>query len=280
MKWAIVTDSSCDLKELKHTTEDMGYERVPLKIICGEYEFVDDGTNDPKEMMQQLHESKVSSSSACPSPQDWADAFEKADQVIAITLTGNLSGSYNSAMIAKGMVEEEHPEKQIFVLDSLSAGPEISLMVYKVEEWIHQGLEFAEICKKLTHYHKRTHLLFMLSNLDTLVKNGRVSKVTAAMVGVMKIRLVGKASDEGTLEVLEKCRGFKKAVAEILVRLANEGFQDGRLVIAHMFNEKEASALAKAIHVSFPNAHISMMETSGLCSYYAEENGILIGFEA
>lgn len=280
MKWNIVADSSCDLKELKALTEDTGYERVPLKIISGDYEFVDDGLNDPKELMDMLHESKNSSSSACPAPQEWADAFTKADYTLAITLTSGLSGSYNSALTAKAMVEEEYPDKKIFILDSLSAGPELSLLVYKANELIHQGLEFEEICEKLTEYHENTHLMFMLSNLDTLVKNGRVSKVTAAMVGVMKIRLVGKASEEGTLEVLEKCRGFKKAVTEILARLANAGFRDGRLIIAHMFNEKEAMTLAKAIHVSFPNAHISMMETSGLCSYYAEEKGILIGFEA
>lgn len=279
MKWNIVVDSGCDLKMLKIPAEDTGFERVPLKIITGEYEFVDDGNGDPKELLDMLHASKCSSSSACPSPQEWADAFEKADYVLAFPITSGMSGSFNSAMIAKNMVEEEHPEKKIFVMDTLSAGPEISLLVYKANELIREGLDFDEVCQKITEYHEHTHLLFILSNLDTLVKNGRVSKVTAAMVGMMKIRLVGTASEQGTLEVLEKCRGFKKAVTEVLAALANAGFRDGRLIIAHTFNEKEALTLAKAIHVSFPESHISMMETSGLCSYYAEEGGMLIGFE-
>lgn len=280
MKWNIVVDSGCDLKMLKMPAPDAGYERVPLKIISGDYEFIDDGTGDPKELLDMLHASKRPSSSACPAPQEWADAFSKADHILAFTLTGGLSGSYNSALTAKYMVEEEHPEKKIFILDTLSAGPEISLLVYKANEMIHQGLDFDVLCEQITEYHKHTHLLFMLSNLDTLVKNGRVSKVAAAMVGMMKIRLIGTASEQGTLEVLEKSRGFRKAVTEILAALANAGFRDGRLIIAHTFNEKEATTLAKAIHVSFPQAHISMMETSGLCSYYTEESGILIGFEA
>lgn len=280
MKWNIVVDSGCDLKMLKAPAPDTAYERVPLKIISGDYEFTDDGTGDPKELLDMLHASKNSSSSACPAPQEWADAFSSADYVLAFTLTGGLSGSYNSALTAKYMVEEEHPDKKIFIFDTLSAGPQISLLVYKANEMIRQGLDFDTICEQITEYHKHTHLLFMLSNLDTLVKNGRVSKVAAAMVGMMKIRLIGTASQHGTLEVLEKSRGFKKAVTEILAALANAGFRDGRLIIAHTFNEKEAATLAKAIHVSFPQAHISMMETSGLCSYYAEEKGILIGFEA
>lgn len=280
MKWNIVVDSGCDLKALKVPAPDTGYDRVPLKISTGDCEFTDDGNGDPKELLDMLHTSKCSSSSACPAPQEWADAFAKADYVLAFTLTGGLSGSFNSALTAKYMVEEEYPDKKIFILNTLSAGPEISLLVYKANELIRQGLEFDEICEQITEYHKHTHLMFILSNLDTLVKNGRVSKVVAAMVGMMKIRLVGTASQEGTLEVLEKSRGFKKAVTEILAALANAGFRDGRLIIAHTFNEKEATTLAKAIHVSFPQAHITMMETSGLCSYYAEEGGILIGFEA
>ncbi|MDO5392891.1 MAG: DegV family protein [Eubacteriales bacterium] len=280
MKWNIVVDSSCDLMNLKTLAPDTGYERVPLKIITGDYEFVDDGSGDPKELLQMLHASHSSSSSACPAPQEWADAFEKADYTLAFSLTGGLSGSFNSALTAKHMVEEDHPEKKIFILDTLSAGPEISLLVYKANELIHQGLEFEEICSQITEYHEHTHLMFILSNLDTLVKNGRVSKVVAAMVGMMKIRLVGVASEQGTLEVVDKCRGFKKAVTQVLASLANAGFRGGRLLIAHSSNEKEATVLANAIHVSFPEAHISMMETSGLCSYYAEEGGILIGFEA
>lgn len=280
MKWNIVVDSGCDLEMLKVPAADTGYERVPLKIISGDYEFVDDGNNDPRELLDKLHESKCGSSSACPAPQEWADAFSKADYTLAFALTGGLSGSFNSALTARYMVEEEYPDKKIFILDTLSAGPEISLLVYKANELIHRGLEFDEICEKITEYHKHTHLMFMLSNLDTLVKNGRVSKVVGAMVGMMKIRLVGNASDQGTLEVIDKCRGFKKAVTQILASLANAGFRDGRLIIAHSFNENEAMTLAKAIHVSFPDAHISMMKTSGLCSYYAEEGGILIGYEA
>ena len=254
MKWNIVVDSGCDLKALKAPAPDTGYVRVPLKSTTG--------------------------SSACPTPREWADAFLQADFILAFTLTGGLSESFTSALTARYMVEEKYPDKKIFILDTLSAGPEISLLVYKANELIRQGLEFDEICEQITEYRKHTHLMFILRNMDTLVKNGRVSKAAAAMVGMMKIRLVGTASEQGTLEVLEKSRGFKKAVMEILAALANRGFRDGRLIIAHTFNEQEAAALARAIHVSFPQAHISMMETSGLCSYYAEEGGILIGFEA
>lgn len=279
MKWNIIADSGCDIRELKSLAPDTRYERVPLKIRTGDYEYVDTCENNPAELVEKLRNSKSGSSSACPAPQEWADAFAKADYSIAFTITSNLSGCYNSALIGKQMIEEDYPYKKVFVLDTLSAGPEMSLLVYKANELIHEGLEFEEICEKLKEYHEHTHLFFMLTNVDNLVKNGRLNKVVGTMIGMMKIRLLGKASDVGTLEVLEKPRGFKKGVTQMLAALANAGFKDGRLIIAHCQNEEEATKLAKAIHVSFPEAHISLMETSGLCSYYAEEKGMLIGFE-
>lgn len=278
--WNIVVDSGCDLEELHTSDETIGFYRVPLKIITKDFEFSDDKNADVPELFDRLRASRSSSSSACPAPQEWADAFVGADYTLAFTLTGGLSGSFNSALTAKQMVEEDFPEKKIWILDSLSAGPQISLLVYKASELIRSGLSFEAVCQALTAYHERTRLLFVLKDLDTLVKNGRVDRMTAAMVGMLKIRLVGNASEQGTLEVIEKCRGFKKAVSQVLASLANMGFRDGRLILAHSLNEKEAMVLARAIHVSYPQSHISMMKASGLCSYYAGEGGILIGFES
>ena len=280
MKWNIVVDSGCDLNSLKRADADCGFTKVPIKIITNLGEFVDDGSHGLDELFTMLHASKGKSSSACPSPSEWAEAFSKADYTIAFSLTSTLSGCYNSALIGRDIALDEDANKKIFIMDTLTVGPEMTLLVYKASELIRTGLSFEEVCEELTAYREKTKLLFVIGSLDTLIKNGRVNKAVGAMIGMMKIRLLGKASEKGDIEVSDKARGFKKCVTGILALLANEGFRDGRMVIAHSFNEEEATTLAKAIHVSYPDAHISMMPAGGVCSYYTEEGGILLGFES
>ena len=271
----IVADSSANVRSLSQ----LPFASAPLKIITTEQEFIDDEALDVSKMVDFFDSYKGKSKTSCPNPADWLNAFDGADDIFCVTITSGLSGSYNSACIAKEMYESENSGKRVCVIDSLSAGPELKLIVEKLEEYIGQGLPFEQICEKIAAYQKRTGLLFMLESLKNFAANGRVSPAIAKIVGVLGIRIVGKASDQGTLEPMDKCRGEGKSLERIVFHLKEAGLQDGKVRIVHCRNEAAALRLSEQIRSAIPGAQITVAECLGLCSYYAEKGGILIGFE-
>ena len=275
MDYKIVADSSADLISLK----DVPFCSAPLKIITDQNEYVDDSNLDVVKMINDLKCYSGKSSTSCPSVSDWLDTFGYAKYIFCVTITSNLSGSYNSAVIAKQEYETTHPESKVFVIDSLSAGPELKLIVEKLEELILFGKEYEEICKDITEYQKHTKLLFMLESLTNLANNGRVSKATAKIAGILGIRVVGKASDQGTLETLEKARGEKKGLNSILQNLKNLGYKGGKIRISHCLNKPLAELLSTVLKTEFGTKDIEIYPTAALCSFYAEKGGLLIGFE-
>lgn len=275
MNIRIVVDSSANLR----TTEDHSLISVPLTLRTNEREFVDDASLDIKEMTDYLASYKGKSGSACPSSQDWLDAFGDAQYIFAIAITSNLSGSYNSARVAKEQYEEEHPERNVYLIDSLSAGPELKLIVEKIQEMHAQGMSFDEICKCITEYQNHTHLVFMLKSLTNLANNGRVSPAVAKIAGLLNIHVVGIASSVGTLEQKEKARGEKKAIAAMKKIMEDLTYTGGKVRIDHCFNLEGALLLKELILTVFPNADVKIAENFGLCSFYAEKGGILAGFE-
>ena len=274
-KIRIVADSSADLIKL----ERANFASAPLKIVTAQKEYVDDENLDVFEMVTDLKNYKGRSSSSCPNASDYIAAFGGAKEVICITITATLSGSYNSAMLAKKMYEEEDPERKVHVINSLSTGPELVLAIEKMCELIDGGLAFEDICNKVDDYITHTGLLFMLESLKNLANNGRVSTVVAKMAGLLGIRLVGKASDVGDLEPCAKCRGEKKALESIVSNLSELGYVGGKLRIAHCFNENAANALKEMIESLYKDADVKLYGTRGLCSFYAEMGGMLVGFE-
>lgn len=274
-KIKIVADSSCDLFVLKHTD----FACAPMKIITAEKEFVDDKSLDVVGMVDFLDKYKGKSKSSCPNINDWLEAFGDADEVFCVTITSGLSGSYNSAISAKQIYESENAGKRVFVLDTLSAGPEVSLVIEKLEEYIQCGLLYEDICDQVTAYLKKTGLLFMLKSLKNFANNGRVSPIVAKIVGIAGICIVGKASNEGTLEPMHKCRGEKRALETIVEELAQEGFRSGKISIGHCQNQEGAHQLKELILSKFKNAKIEIHKFRGLCSFYAEKGGVLVGFE-
>ena len=229
----IVADSSANLMELKA----VAFDAAPLKIITAEREFVDDRNLDLDEMISFFKSYKGRSQSSCPNPEDWLTTFGDAEDVFCVAITSGLSGSYNAACIAKEMYETEHPGRRVFVIDSLSAGPELTLLVEKLEELIVAGKSFEEICAYMPEYQKKTGLLFMLESLNNFAANGRVSPAVAKIAGVLGIRIVGKASDVGTLEPTDKCRGEEKSLKTILKHLKESGLKTGKVILAHCLNE-------------------------------------------
>lgn len=271
----IVADSSANVMELK----TVAFDAAPLKIITAQREFVDDRNLDLDEMIGFFKSYKGRSQSSCPNPEDWLTTFGDAEDVFCVAITSGLSGSYNTACIAKEMYEAEHPGRRVFVIDSLSAGPELTLIVEKLEEMISEGKSYEEICTCIPEYQKKTGLLFMLESLNNFAANGRVSPAVAKIAGVLGIRIVGKASDVGTLEPTDKCRGKEKSLKTILKHLKESGLKTGKVILAHCLNEPAANALKNMIETDLPGVAVKIGINLGLCSFYAEKGGLLVGFE-
>ena len=275
MKFRIVVDSSADLI----TTNDRSLVSVPLTIITDNKEYVDDEKLDIKRMTEDLATYHGKSGSACPGVGDWMDAFGDADRIFCITMTSNMSGTYNSAMVAKETFESENPDKKVCVIDSLSTGPEMKLIKEKIEELLENGKSYEEICKEVAAYQKTTHLAFMLKSLTNLANNGRVSPAVAKIAGVLGIHLVAIASEVGTIEQKAKSRGEKKAILALWSQMKELGYKGGKVIIDHCFNEEAAKQLAEMIKHEFTNAVIKISTTRGLCSFYAEQGGMIVGME-
>ena len=275
MNIRLVTDSSANLKKMAYGN----FSSAPLKVIVGEDEFVDDETIDLPGMMQALKQYKGKTSTACPSVEDWMKAFGDADVVLGATITSGLSGCYNSARIAAQEYTEAHPERKVFIHDSLSTGTELELLMEKLQEMASSAMTFEEQRDALIEYSKHTHLMFSLESLANFARNGRVNPAVAKAVGVLGIRIVGKASDEGTLEPMHKCRGEKKAIQCLFDCMLEAGYSGGKVRSAHTNNLKFANELKDLISARFADCDISIRENQGLCAYYTEEGGVLVGYE-
>ena len=271
----IVADSSADVLSL----ENINFASVPLKIITSQNEYVDNADLNVTQMVEDLLVIKEKSSTACPGIGDWLEAFGDSQYIFCTTITSALSGSYNAAEAAKREYEELHPDRHVFVIDSLSAGPELKLIIEKLQELIMDGKDFEEICTLIKEYQTHTRLLFTLESLTNLANNGRVSRILASAVGILGIRIIGEASAQGKLEQLQKCRGEKKALLAILEQLHSHNYKGKKIRIGHCFNEQAALKLKELILSEFATAQIEIYPMRGLCSYYAEKGGILIGFE-
>ena len=274
-KIRIVSDSASDLIAL----ERADYACSPMKVITADKDFVDDPSLDVAAMVEYFDSYHGRSQTSCPNTADWLDAFGEADDIICVTITSALSGSYNSACAAKAIYEAENEGKRVFVLDTLSAGPEITLVIRRLEELVASGLEFEEICERITDYLKHTGLVFMLKSLKNFANNGRVSPIVAKIVGIAGICIAGKASDEGTLEPSHKCRGEVRALDTLLSDLEAYGLKKGRVSIGHCQNESAAIRFCEMIKARFSEVKVEIHHLRGLCSFYAEKGGMLVGFE-
>ena len=275
MNTKIVVDSSASL----YTLQGVDFECVPLKIITDDAEYLDNGTMDALGMAQTLRTYKGKTSTSCPNVSDWLAAYEGADEVYAITITGTLSGSYNAAQLAAEEYQQENPGKRVFVLDSLSTGPEQILLAEHLRDLLAEGREFDEICEEMLRYHKHTHLLFSLESLANLARNGRVKPAVAAVARMLGIRVIGQASEAGELDVLCKTRGEHGALERIVLELKEHGYINGRLHISHCGNPAAAERLKHMVKAVFDGAKVDISECGGLCSYYAELGGLLVGYE-
>ena len=275
MGFKIVSDSSSNVFKLK----EGNYTTVPMKVIAGEHEFIDTPELDLQNMVTTLRNHKGPSGSSCPNVQEWLDAFEGEEDVFALTISKNLSGSYNSAKQAAEDYMENHPGKKIYVFDSLAAGPQQAMLADKLAQLIAEGHDFDTIVEKALDYHNHTHILFCLESMNNLARNGRVSPAAAKIASVLGIHAVGDVKG-GLITPVHKPRGHKKAIDTLVEMLEERGLkEDGYVRIAHCFGLQQAKDLKAATLAKHPGVRFVIEPTTALCSFYAEAGGLMIGME-
>lgn len=276
MRFKIVADSSADI----HQLSDVSFDSVPLKIITDEIEYVDNSSLDVVSMLSDFKSYKGKSRTSCPSSGEYLEAFADAENIFVITISSNLSGSFNAANVAAKTYLADHPDRNIHIIDSLSTGAESVLIIEKLRALILDGKSFCEIKEEITDYSvNHTRLIFALESMRNLANNGRVSPMVAKMAEIFGIRAIGRASSEGTLEMICKSRGPMGAANDIVANMIGDGYQGGRVRIHHANNLQAAELVKGKIAEKFPDANIDVMMTGGLCSFYAEQGGLLVGFE-
>lgn len=274
-EFKIAADSSGDLAAL----DGLPFSAAPLKISIAGREFVDDKNLDVDEMVEVLSASKGRSSTSCPNVEDWLKAFGDAKYIFCVTISSKMSGSFNSAVAAKQIYEELYPDRQVLVIDSLTTGPEMRLIIEKIAEYISSGDDFDLICKKISKYMKSTRLVFMLESIKNLAENGRVSSIVAKAVGLLGIRIIGRASEAGEFDTLDKSRGSEKSIRSIVNCMKKIGLKGSKVYIAHCNNERVAERIKDLICEEFAKCEVIIYKCGGLCSFYAEAGGLLVGFE-
>lgn len=271
----VIADCSADITGI----EGVDFKAVPLTISTDERSFTDDEELDLKEMLDYLAGYKGRSYTACPGIEKWLECYEGADEVFVVTISEGLSGTYNAACTAGNIYIESHPEAKVHVFDSLSAGTEVRMLADRIAEWVKADKSFDEIIRLGDEYIKHSRIFFALESFHNFAENGRVNKVVAAAAGLLGIRVLATGNPQGQIIIAEKCRGEAGTLKAFLKNLETAGYEGGRVYIAHCMNSAFAQRIKSAILDKYREASILIYETRGLCSYYAEKGGILLGCE-
>ena len=277
MSYKIVVDSCCELpEELKG---DPRFEIVPLGIEVGDWHVQDDAGFNQAEFLKKVAECPTCPRSSCPSPDRYKQSFDcDAEHIYVVTLSANLSGSHNSAVLGKNLYEEKHNDKKIHVVDSKSASCGEAQIALKAMELEEQGLSFEEIVKRLEDFRDEMNTYFVLNNLETLRKNGRLTGVKALVASTLNIKPVMGATAEGTIIQLGQAIGFKKALQKLAdtVVQGTKNPQKKCLMITHCNNPAKAESVRQMILEKVQFADSRILDTAGISSMYANDGGIII----
>ncbi len=276
--WHIVSDTSCDLHSLEGGEGTFDFATIPFSIRIGEHEYIDDESMSVEDMLTANEKHTELAQTSCPSPEDWRDKFAPEGPVLAFTISSALSGSYNSACTAKQMIQEEDPAKQIAVIDSKATGPEVAMLILKARELILEGRAFETIEHALNREAERIHTIFALASYHNLIKAGRVNRLIGFIAGHLGFWGIGVGSDEGEISIRGKARGDKSMIRFLVDEMKKIGTAGKEVFISHCQNEKCAITLKNQIEEAFRGVKVTLMETRGLDSFYAERRGLIIGF--
>lgn len=276
MSYKIVVDSCCELPT--EYMKDSRFERVPLGLEIGDYHILDDDNFDQADFLKRIAEYPGYAKSSCPSPERYMDAYNtQAENIYVVTLSAKLSGSYNSARLGKTLFTETYGEKNIHVVDSESAScgeMQIALKLMELEE---NGFSFEEVVEKIEKFRDEIKTYFVLDNLETLRKNGRLTGVKALVASTLNIKPV-MGSDKGMIIQKFKTIGIKKALAKMADTVAEEvkNTKDKVLAISHCNCPERAEAVKNMILSKVEFKKVIIVDTGGLSSLYANDGGIIV----
>ena len=277
MSYKVVIDSCGEL--LDEWKQDPRFESVALILSVDGVNIIDDETFDQADFLKRVAECPECPKSACPSPERYMRAFDcGAEHVYAVTLSAELSGSYNSAVLGKNLLQEDHPDRQIHIFNSKSASVGQTLIAMKIQECEEAGLPFEQVIETVDAYIEQQHTFFVLDNLETLRKNGRLSKVKALVASALKIKPVMGSTEEGAICQLDQARGMNKALVKMAQAIVEKTADSGQktLAISHCNCHERAILLKNALEERMPIKKIVILDTAGVSSMYANDGGVIV----
>lgn len=276
MLYLILCDSCTDFTDAME--KDPHFVRIPLTLHVGEEDIIDDETFDQASFLKKVAEYPDASKSSCPSPEKFMDYFEKADEIYIVTLSSHLSGSFNSAELAKSMYLEKHPDKKIHVFDSKSASAGQSLIALEIQKRAINGLPFEQIVNEVTDFLNTMGTKFVLETLEVLRKNGRLSNVTAMLVNALNIKLVMTSDGNGEIAKTSQARGMKKAIQKMAEAIKEDAVdpENRTLFISYCNNKERAEFVKDAILSVLSFKDVLIAPTGGVSSLYAADGGIVV----
>lgn len=277
MSYKIVIDSCGELTE--EMKKDGHFQSAALTIYVDEHTIVDDETFDQADFLKKVAASPNCPKSACPSPEEYKNAFDcGADRAYAVTLSAELSGSYNSAELGKKLLMEEKPELRIHVFNSRSASVGETLIGLKIQECEEKGMSFEDVVTTVEKYIEEQNTWFVLESLETLRKNGRLSNMKAFIATALKIKPVCVATPEGNIEQLTQARGMNRALVRMVEAIAEkaERAEEKILAISHCNCPDRAQMVKEAILEKLKLKDIIILDTAGITSMYAGDGGIVV----
>ena len=278
MNIKIVGDSCFDMNEELRKISKISL--APLKISVGGKTLKDDENLDQKELLELMKNSEESPKTANPSPNDYLKEYQGEEDVFVVTLSSQLSGSHNSALLAKEMYKENAKDKFIHVFDSLSASVAQTLVGLKILELSELSYKKDQIVERVEEYIREMKTMFLLESLDNLIKAGRINKIIAKIATAFSVKPIMGGTNKGTIKLVDKVRGSKKALKRLVNLIGEKGekLEEKILGIAHCNCLEKAEKLKEDIMEKYNFKDIVIVETGGISTVYANDGGIVIAF--
>lgn len=276
MSYLILCDSCTDFTA--EMEQDPHFVRIPLTLHVGDDDIIDDETFNQADFLKKVAAYPDASKSSCPSPEKYMNYFDQADDIYIVTLSSQLSGSYNSAELAKNMYLEDHDAKNVHPFDSKSASAGQSLIALEIHKRAQKGMPFDQIVSEVSEYVDTMGTKFVLETLEVLRKNGRLSNITALLVNALNIKLVMSSDGNGQIEKTSQARGMKKAIQKMADAIVADAVdpQNRTLFISHCNNAERANLVKEAILAKQQFKDVLIAETGGVSSLYAADGGIVV----
>lgn len=278
MKYGIVVDSSCDLLVSDYQSDLFDFTIVPLKIVTADKEYIDDETTNTDDLLASMKLSEEASKTSCPSPHDFEEAYKKSEHVFCFTLSGELSGTYNSSRLAKDMMEQDYPNKKIAVFDTKSTAGNLIMMVEKTKELIEKELSFEQIQDELNEYMQTLKIFFTLGNYDNLVKTGRMSSMAKTIADSLNIKIICSAI-EGKIEICKKVRGNNRLFKTMVEMMKEQkDLKNMPIYINACRADEKVELLVQLIKENLDTENIHVIECKALTTFYAMPGGVIVSF--